>query len=409
MTQQTVVITGAASGIGRAAAKRFSAAGWRCVLVDRNAELLERVRNEVMVESVPAGAERRHDIRCLDLTDPVQVRSLASISGSIDAIVNNAGLSDTTGVALTDQSPEQLNRLVALNLDAPAQVVSTLASRLASGARIVNVASGAGFHAIPYRGLYSPTKAGLIAQTRALARVHPEWVVTVLCPGFVRTELVDGLIAAGRLDAQQATAKIPLGRMAEPAEMADALFFLSSPGAAAIHAQVLAVDGGSSIHGGSGGFLPLAGPRPPRDAPVTMTMIGNVARWGELSSGPDSGHGYPATIDASAIDDATAAACGRFDAICAGARRFAAQNPQHASLTLLLPHEVATDDWRGGGDRAAARMLVSTLACELAPRALRVNALEVAPDVRAERLAPVLQFVTGARAQFLTGQTIRVR
>ena len=120
------------------------------------------------------------------------------------------------------------------------------------------------------------------------------------------------------------------------------------------------------------------------------------------------------------------------------ARRFAAQHARDASLTILLPADYAAvdyatadepgrvrpgrvrpghagssgdaaslADWRSAGDAAAARMLIATLACELAPRALRVNAVEVSPGIRPEHLRPLLHTIAGARAQFLTGQTLR--
>ena len=108
-------------------------------------------------------------------------------------------------------------------------------------------------------------------------------------------------------------------------------------------------------------------------------------------------------------------------AVHEAARRFAAAHDGAASLTLLLPAErlgdpavlpasgtgLAADDWTWAGDAAAARMLVATLACELASRALRVNAVAVSPDVDPVALRALLRHVAGARSQFLTGQTLR--
>src|SRR5690606_4018111 len=144
------------------------------------------------------------------------------------AILNNAGATESSTLPLVEQDTERLERLLALNLAAPAAVVDACSHLLKPGARVVNVASGAGLAAIPWRGAYSPSKAGLIAQTFALAEARPDLCVSVLAPGFVRTELVEGLIQAGRLKPEGAVAKIPLGRMAAPAEMAQALFFLAS-------------------------------------------------------------------------------------------------------------------------------------------------------------------------------------
>lgn len=392
----TVLITGAASGIGRAAVRLFAAQGWRCVLVDRDAEGLARLLAEL-----PAPPEGTHQSCVVDLTVPADIQALAARVPALDALVNNAGLSDSRNIPLAEQGAADLERLLALNLHAPAALVQALAPRLGPGARIVNVASGAGLRAIPWRGAYSPSKAGLIAQTQALARARPDWCATVLSPGFVRTELVEGLIAAGRLRPEGALAKIPLGRMADPEEMAAALVFLASPAAAPLSGQVLAVDGGSSVYGGSQ-TLPLATLAPlPLPTPLALTVEGRVP---DLALPPPTATAvaYAACLDATPFQ---ALPGQRLQAVHAAAVRFAARHPQQASLTLLLPSP-APVDWSQAGDAAASRMLVATLACEWSACALRINALEVPPDLPPAQLAPVVEFIAGARAQYLTGQTL---
>jgi len=430
MTTSTVVLTGAACGIGRAAARRFAADGWRCVLLDRNRDALSEV-----VAGLPAVAGGDHEGRCIDLSDGEQIRSLASIATPISAIVNNAGMSDPSGVPLVEQTPEQQATLLALNLLGPDAMVSALAPRLAPNARVVNVASGAGLRAIPFRGLYSPTKAGLIAQSLAMARSRPELMVTVLCPGFVRTKLVDRLIAAGRLDPIAAVAKTPLGRLAEPVEMAEALVFLASPAAEAIRGQVVSLCGGSSVYGGSRACEPAVEATLPLDAPLAATVIADARGFAreverQLSRAEGNGAAYPAVIDGTALTVEPGASTTVMASVHEAARRFVARHSKTASLTLLLAVSaegsrdaapgsategtagtgaaVASDDWRRAGARAAARMLVSTLACELAPRGLRVNAVEVAAGTEPARVAGLLDYLAGARGQYLTGQTLRV-
>lgn len=413
----TVVVTGAGSGIGRAAARRFASGGWRCVLVDRHADALARVRAEM--------GPRDHAVLALDLTDAREVQRLAGLPGPVDAVVNNAGRSDPSGTPLADQDITAQAGLAALNLAAPAAVVDALDARLVPGARIVNVSSGAGLRAIPFRGLYSPTKAGLIAQSRALAAARPDLVVTVVCPGFVRTELVDGLIAAGRLDARRAIGKTPLGRMAEPAEVAELMVFLASPQAAVVRGQVIALCGGSSVYGGSGAVEPAVHAGVPIETPSALTVVGDATgRWGRLLA-TDAGAApgaYPAVVDVSALEAGTAPACGgppvgpQVASVHAAVRRFARGHVHTASLTLLLPAE-RPRRWQDAGDGAAARMLVATLACELADRALRVNAITVGttdddPDLDGDRagdaasIAALVVHVAGAGSQFMTGQTL---
>jgi len=398
---QTVLITGAASGIGRDTARLFASAGWQCVLVDNNERALHQLG-----QSLPSPASAAHVPRTIDLTDPKQIASLSDGTPALDAILNNAGMSDTSNTPLAEQSPEQMGRLLALNLAAPAAVVDACTHLLKPGARVVNVASGAGLHAIPWRGAYSPSKAGLIAQTLALAQARPEWCVTVLAPGFVRTELVDGLIQAGRLKPEGAVAKIPLGRMAAPEEMAQALYFLASPGALPLSGQVLAVDGGSSVYGGSRPFAPATLKPQPLDMPTQLELCGgDGAPWQALVQPATAAPHYAACLDLSTL---SCESTGLLEAVHAAAVRFAARYAQQASLTLLLPSE-KVGCWQDAGDGAAARMLISTLACEWGSRALRINALEVPAGFDPQSLHPLLRFACGAAAQYLTGQTLTCR
>ncbi|MGK6306647.1 SDR family oxidoreductase [Variovorax sp. DT-64] len=400
----TVLITGAASGIGRDTARLFAGAGWQCVLVDNNEQALYPLG-----QSLPSPASATHVahvLRTVDLTDPEQIASLREGTPELDAIINNAGMSDTSNTPLAEQGQAQMGRLLALNLAAPAAVVDACTQLLKPGARIVNVASGAGLHAIPWRGAYSPSKAGLIAQTLALAKARPDWCVTVLAPGFVRTELVDGLIRAGRLKPEAAVAKIPLGRMAAPEEMARALYFLASAGARPLSGQVLAVNGGSSIYGGSQPFAPATLDPQPFDTPVQLEVRGaDAAPWQGVAHASEAGPRYAACLDLSPLH--CEAGC-LLQAVHAAAAGFAARYARQAGLTVLLPAAQATR-WQEAGDAAAARMLVSTLACEWGSRALRINALEVPRGVDPDALHPLLRFVCGSAAQYLTGQTLACR
>lgn len=391
----TVLLTGAASGIGRATAGRLAAAGHRCILVDRNASALQALRAAL---PAPAGqAHVAHVAHVTDLTDADQIAALADGMPRLDALINNAGMTDSSNRPTVEQSNEDWQRLLDLNLRAPARMVAALRDRLASGARVVNVASGAGLRAIPWRGGYSPSKAGLIAQSRALAQADADLRVTVLCPGYVRTELVAGLIASGRLDTARAVAKIPLGRLADPDEIACALAFLAGTHAAPLAGGLLCVDGGSSVYGGSQVYEPAAsGACISLDTPLSLTVRGD---WPPV---PDDGapEGYPAVLDATVLSSPPGR---RLAAALQAARRFDHEGP--ASLTLLLP---AGEDlsWDHAGDHAAARMLVASLACEWGPAARRINAVEVAPGTDPATLAPLLRFVAGARAQYLTGQVL---
>lgn len=383
---ETVLLTGAASGIGRATARRLARGGRRCVLVDRNAEALASLADEL-------GAT--HVLRVADLTDPAQIAALAEGLPPLHALINNAGMTDDSNQPIIGLDPAGWQRLLDLNLHAPGRLPLALRERLVPGARIVNVASGAGLRAIPWRGAYSPSKAGLIAQTRAMAKAFPAWRFTVLCPGFVRTELVAGLIAAGRLDPARAVAKIPLGRLGEPEDIGCALAFLASAESASLTADLLAVDGGSSVFGGSQAYAPS--PHAPM-ACDTLLALRVRGPW----DGPrqDAAEGYPALLDTRVLASPPGR---RLEAIVQAARQAAPDGP--GSLTLLLPRD-QDETWEGAGERAAARMLIATLACEWGPKAARINAVEVPAGTDPATCLPLLRFVAGAQAQYLTGQTL---
>lgn len=404
---RSVLITGAGAGIGRAAALGLARAGWRCVLVDADATALQRL------EALwPAGAESPLSL-VADLTDAARIERLRQEIPPLDALINNAGMSAGGAEATSGHDDGTAARLLALNMAAPARLVQACAPHLRPGARIVNVASGAGLRAIPWRGLYSPSKAGLIGQSRALARARPDWTVTVLAPGFVRTELVQGLIDGGRLNPAQAVSKIPMGRMAEPGEMAEALCFLASPGARVLTGQLLVLDGGSSVGGGSQPLppcehLPLALDTPLRpvcEAVHEPAWRATLDTWVRSHAQDRAGSaGYPGVVDARALH---AQPGSRLEAVLEAARCFRSRHAALASLTLLMPEPDPGLDWPMAGDADAARMLVATLAAEWGAHGLRVNALELPRDLSPAVCLPLLDYLAGPRAQFLTGQVLR--
>ncbi|CAN7690666.1 SDR family NAD(P)-dependent oxidoreductase [Variovorax paradoxus] len=402
----TVLLTGAGGGIGRAAALGLARAGWHCVLVDADAQALQRL------EALwPAEAERPLGL-VADLTDAARIERLGQEIPPLDALINNAGLSAGGTEATSAPDDGTAARLLALNLSAPARMVQACAPRLRPGARVVNVASGAGLRAIPWRGLYSPSKAGLIAQGRALAQARPDWTVTTLAPGFVRTELVQRLIDGGRLNPAQAVSKIPMGRMAEPEDMAEALCFLAGADARVLTGQLLVLDGGSSICGGSQPLPPCAHAPLPLEAPLQphceavreAQWQAALDEWARSHADRAGIQSYPAVIDGRALDAPPGA---QLDAVLDAARRFRARHAALASLTLLLPRPAARLPWELAGDAEAARMLVATLAAEWGAHGLRINALELQPGLAPDGCLPLLGYMAGARAQFLTGQVLR--
>ena len=396
-----VLITGAGSGMGRAAALQLAQLGWDCWLADRSPVIAQ-----VQQQCLQLGAPQAQAFQ-LDLCDAQARAQMCSQLPLLDALVNNAGISDSSGIALVEQTPEQLALLLRLNLEVPQRLFEACVRRLRPGARVVNVASGAGLKAIPWRGLYSPSKAGLIALTKGLAQAWPQFALSVLCPGFVRTELVQGLIDSGRLVLAEAVAKIPLGRLAEPQEMAAAIVFLAQAPARVLSGQVLSVDGGSSVYGGSRpcglSQMPLA----EQGAALQLQALEpGESRWSSLAvPAAQTNAAYQAVFSTAACQAQRSASLA--DTVLAAARQFRAAHPRNASLLVLLPVGDA-NDWQFQTELATARMLVATLACEWGADALRINALLVADSTAVAAEQPLVHFLSGAQAQFITGQTLDV-
>lgn len=233
LTGRRIVITGAASGIGRATARLFRAEGARLVLVDRNAEALQ--------------AEAGSDVAlALDITNPdtatQAIAGAAKALGGLDGLVNCAGIMRTGPTA--EVTPETWRAVIDVNLSGSFYMVQACLPFLqaAEGSSIVNIASGAGL--LPNgKGLaaYAASKGGVIALTKALASdLAPGIRVNCVCPGMVDTPMADGHRAG--------VVNYALKRMADPAEIAAAILFLMGPEGSFVTGVALAVDGGRTFH-----------------------------------------------------------------------------------------------------------------------------------------------------------------
>jgi short-subunit dehydrogenase len=189
MTQGTALITGASSGIGAVYADRLARRGYDLILVARDAARMETLATRLRAET-----GRSIEILPADLTDAAQLATIAQrLSGdaAITLLVNNAGMS--LNGSLLENGPEQLNRLIALNITAPTLLASAagkaLLARKAGG--IINIASVLALAPEMFDGVYSGTKAFVLNLTIGLAKqVEPEGVrVQAVLPGATRTEI----------------------------------------------------------------------------------------------------------------------------------------------------------------------------------------------------------------------------
>jgi NAD(P)-dependent dehydrogenase (short-subunit alcohol dehydrogenase family) len=241
---KVAVITGAASGIGRASARRFAAEGARVCVVDLADEAGEQVAAEIDGLYVHA-----------DVTSEEEVARMyaraAEHFGGIDVLFNNAGISPPDDVSVLDTSVEAWQRVQDVNLRSVflccKHGIPYLLER--GGGSVVNTASFvAVMGAATSQISYTASKGGVLALSRELGVEFARRGVRVnaLCPGPVNTPLLQELFAADPVQAERRLVHLPMGRFAEAEEIAAAACFLASEDAAYVTASTFLVDGGLS-------------------------------------------------------------------------------------------------------------------------------------------------------------------
>ncbi|MBB3640184.1 SDR family NAD(P)-dependent oxidoreductase [Variovorax atrisoli] len=236
-----VLVTGGASGMGRAIVERMARDGWRVVMADYNGELAERESQALRAAGLDV------DCRAIDLTDEPAVRAMVQALPPLTALVNNAGIFDER--KFLEVSSADFRRMYEVNLLAVATLTQEAARRMVDGARIVNIASRAYLGAKNHPH-YVASKAALVGYTRASAmELAPRGImVNAIAPGLIDTPLLRALTPE-RLAAQLALQ--PTGAAGRPEDIANAVAFFASPSTCFVTGQVLFVDGGKSL-GGSG-------------------------------------------------------------------------------------------------------------------------------------------------------------
>jgi NAD(P)-dependent dehydrogenase (short-subunit alcohol dehydrogenase family) len=243
---KTTIITGAAGGIGAAAADVFAAHGSRLVLADTDTEGGEQVTAAVKENGGEAVFVRTDVTQEADVV--AMVRVAIDTFGSLDCAFNNAGI-DGVQAPLHQQSIEDWNAVLAVNLTGVWLCMKHQIQHMltAGGGAIVNTASAAGLIGIDVQLTpYVAAKHGVVGLTRdaALAYATRHIRVNAICPGAVRTPMLTHAIEQGLITMDSAVALEPIRRLAEPAEMAEAAAWLCSDNASYITGQPLAVDGG---------------------------------------------------------------------------------------------------------------------------------------------------------------------
>ena len=241
LTHQIAVVTGAGRGIGRAIALKFAAAGADVACISRTLENAEKVAAEVRALG------RRAWAHAVDVSDPLAVATAAekilAEAGRVDILVNNAGI--TRDGLLMRMSEADWDAVLDTNLKGAFVMTKafTRAFLKQRAGRIINVASVIGLIGNAGQCNYAASKAGLIGFTKSVARELASRGITAnaLAPGFIETDMTAELKPELKAELLK---QIPLARLGQSEDIAEAALFLAGPGARYITGQVLAVDGG---------------------------------------------------------------------------------------------------------------------------------------------------------------------
>jgi 3-oxoacyl-[acyl-carrier protein] reductase len=242
---RNAIVTGSARGLGLAMAERFGAEGARVVLSDVDAAALEEAQHKLSADGLEVSAIRA------DVTDSdavaALVRHCADSWGSVDVMVNNAGI--TRDGVLRKMSTEDFLRVIEVHL-----LGGWLGTKMASlqmreqgtGGSVINISSMSGKVGNPGQTNYSAAKAGLIGLTKAAAKEGARYGIRVnaIQPGFIRTAMTDQMPSDVL---SQRIAEIPLGRIGEPADVANAAVFLASDLSSYLTGITIEVSGGRNI------------------------------------------------------------------------------------------------------------------------------------------------------------------
>jgi len=244
MKQKVAIITGGASGLGFATAKKFTQENILTYIIGRNRERLETAAKELGSNCIPLAG----DLSSLS-TLPQLVQQIHQAQGHIDILVNNAGIN--LKKSLTEVTDDEFQKIILTNLTSVFSMTREVAKQMiAQGSgNIINISSMAAHYGLPKVIAYTASKAGIEGMTRALAvELSPSGIrVNCIAPGFIATAMSSTALDNDPERKQKVLSRTPMGKLGKPEDVASATYFLTTEEAAFMTGVILPVDGGNSI------------------------------------------------------------------------------------------------------------------------------------------------------------------
>jgi len=247
LTDKVVMVTGAASGIGRASARVFAREGAHVIVTDRDDE----GGGQTVAEIEAAGGQAT--FHALDVTDPSRITAVVdavvAAHGRLDGAFNNAGAPGRTTPFL-DLTDEALSSLIDVNLRGVFHCMQAQIRHMLTQGKgaVVNTASMAGLRGLPMMHPYTATKHAVVGLTRSVALEYAQAGLRIncICPGAIETPMLRGLTDGNPAVLQAFTDYTPVKRFADPAEIGEMAAWLLSDAASFVTGQAIAVDGGAT-------------------------------------------------------------------------------------------------------------------------------------------------------------------
>ena len=247
-----VLVTGAAGGIGKSIVNKFSNLGKTLAIADKDEEQAHKLADQIQKKGGQALAfsgDLLNQVYCDNLVNEVQKKL-----GSIDILINNAGLMRRGDITQTSDEDYELS--MKINVEAPFRLIRAAIPLMAEagGGSIVNVSSCWGINPGPNHLIYCTTKAALAAMTKCLGRDHAHQNIRInaVCPNEVNTPMLRTGFEIRGLNPDDAIAElnqsVPIGHIAEPEEIADVVAFLSSDEARYICGSLVEINGGKAVY-----------------------------------------------------------------------------------------------------------------------------------------------------------------